>query len=105
MDCMTGAENAVLFHHPDAVETDRENLMGRHAAGRGFFEGFVHHSGVDRFFCQALETDHGDDFSRRVAEIDAKNRHCTFVPVGALGRMPDTPATLSLPGPALGMYA
>jgi len=65
----TPPENAVIFHHPDAVDTDREALMGRHAAGEGFLKGFVEHSGVDKFFCQSLEDDHAKDFARRVNGI------------------------------------
>ncbi len=99
-----GAENAVLFHHPDAVETSRENLMGRHAAGEGFLNGFVRHSGVERFYCQGMEPEHGEDFARRVAAIDTKSRESAFVPVGMMGRAEGTPGTLSIPGPGLGMY-
>ena len=51
-------DNAVILHHPDAVETDREKLMGRHAAGAGFLKGFCEHSGVERFYCQVLESEH-----------------------------------------------
>ena len=29
-------DNAVILHHPDAVDISREKLMGRHAAGAGF---------------------------------------------------------------------
>ena len=43
-------ENAVLFHHPDAVDINRDGIMGRHSAGDGFLRGFVKHSGVDHFY-------------------------------------------------------
>ena len=43
-------ENAVLFHHPDAVDINRDGIMGRHSAGDGFLGGFVKHSGVDHFY-------------------------------------------------------
>jgi len=99
------AENAVLFHHPDAVETTRENLMGRHSAGEGFLHGFVRHSGVDDFYCQGMDPVHGEDFARRVAAIDSKSRKSTFVPIGMMGRVPEIPGTLAVPGPSLGMYA
>jgi len=99
------AENAVLFHHPDAVETSRENLMGRHSAGHGFLNGFVRHSGVDSFYCQGMDPAHGEDFARRVAAIDTKSRTSTFVPIGLMGRNPEVPGTLALPSPSLGMYS
>lgn len=98
-------ENAVLFHHPDAVETNRDALMGRHAAGEGFFRGFVRHSGVDRFYCQSLETQHLDDFAARVRSFGALERECIGVPVGQMGQTEDVPGLLLLPGPDLSMYA
>jgi alpha-maltose-1-phosphate synthase len=101
----TGAENAVLFHHPDAVDTARENLMGRHSAGQGFLHGFVRHSGVDQFYCQGMESFHGEDFANRIAAIDTQSRESTFVPIGMMGRGSDLPGTLTVPGPSLGMYA
>jgi len=98
-------ENAVLFHHPDAVETNRDTLMGRHAAGEGFFRGFVRHSGVDRFYCQSLEPSHLGDFAARVRSFGALDRDCIGVPVGQMGQGDDVPGLLMLPGPDLSMYA
>jgi len=98
-------ENAVIFHHPDAVDTDREALMGRHAAGEGFLKGFVEHSGVDKFFCQSLEDEHARDFARRVNAIDADKRECVAVSIGAIGSLDEVPDTLWIPGPSLGIYA
>jgi len=97
--------NAVLFHHPDAVETARSDLMGRHAAGEGFLHSFVRYSGVERFYCQGHEAVHGEDFGRRVAKLDQDGRERTFVPIGMMGRIPELPGTLSIPGPGIGMYA
>jgi len=98
-------ENAVIFHHPDVVETDREMLMGRHAAGEGFLKGFVENSGVDKFFCQSLEDDHAKDFARRVTAFDDDNRECVAVSLGAMGSLEEVPDTLWIPGPSLGIYA
>jgi len=106
--------NAVLFHHPDAVDTGRARLLGRHSAGEGFLKGFVRHSGVPAFHVQALERDHFDDFQRRVQALDDRKRPCHWVPFGALGRddadgretaKADTPATLMLPDPMLAPFA
>ncbi len=98
-------ENAVLLHHPDAVDTSREALMGRHAAGEGFFRGFVRHSGVDRFFCQSLEQRHFEDFAARVRSFGVMDRDCVAVPLGHLGQFKEAPGLLMLPGPDLSMYA
>jgi hypothetical protein len=81
-----GGDNAVILHHPDAVETEREKLMGRHAAGAGFLKGFVDHSGVAEFYCQVLEPAHAEDFARRVQGFGGKGRPCSMVtPDGLAG--------------------
>jgi len=98
-------ENAVLFHHPDAVDTSREQLMGRHAAGEGFLNGFIRYADVERFFCQGSDPVHGEDFARRVTAFDTRERTSTFVPVGMMGRATEIPGTLMLPSPSLSMFA
>ena len=55
-------QNAVLFHHPDAVDTSRPRLMCRHAAGEGFNKAFVRHSGVNGFHGLGFKQNHFDDF-------------------------------------------
>ena len=79
--------------------------MGRHAAGEGFLHSFVRYSGVDRFFCQGYETAHGEDFGRRLAKLDPDGRERTFVPIGMMGRSPELPGILSIPGPAIAMHS
>jgi glycosyltransferase involved in cell wall biosynthesis len=39
--------NAALYFHPDAYDTTRARLMGRHAAGESFLRGFLRHGQVD----------------------------------------------------------
>ena len=107
--------NAVLFHHPDAVDTGRARLLGRHSAGEGFLKGFVRHSGVPAFYAQALGRDHFDDFQRRVQALDDNKRPCHWVPFGAMANdepgeaqgegKAETPATLMLPDPMLAPFA
>jgi len=106
--------NAILFHHPDAVDTGRARLLGRHAAGEGFLKGFVRHSGASAFYAQTLTPGHFDDFRRRVQEMDDRERSCHWVPVGAIGKdgadegpggEAETPTTLMLPDPMLAPFA
>ena len=96
--------NAVLFHHPDAVETSREQLMGRHAAGEGFFNGFVRHSGVDTFYCQSMKKEHFKDFRARLAALDDKSRLSYFIPLGEMENAREAPV-LQLPGPNIAPFA
>ncbi len=104
-------QNAVLFHHPDAVDTGRARLLGRHSAGEGFLKAFVRHSGAPAFFAQTLDREHFDDFRRRVAALDDAKRPCVQVPFGTLGANaekgagPESPATLMLSDPMLAPFA
>jgi glycosyltransferase involved in cell wall biosynthesis/Flp pilus assembly protein TadD len=97
------SQNAVLFHHPDAVDTSRSRLMGRHAAGEGFLKGFVRHSGVDDFHCHAFEREHFDDFQRRIGAIDGNDRSCHWVPMGEMATA--EAGTLMLSDPSLAPFS
>jgi starch synthase len=83
--------NAAIQHAPDAVDTSRERLMGRHAAGEGFLKAYVRHAGVDRFLCQAPDRATFEDFTRRVQAIDDRGRNCHWLPA-------DQPEKLASPG-------
>ncbi len=96
--------NAVLFHHPDGVDTARPKLMGRHAAGEGFLKGFVRHAGVEAFYAHGVNNAHFDDFVQRVQQWDPGRRPCHWVPAGRMGQVP-SPTTLVVPGPGLGPFA
>lgn len=98
------ATNAVIFHHPDNVDTSRAKLMGRHAAGEGFLRGFVRHAGVNAFHAQTVAREHFEDFRQRVQAVDEHGRMCHWV---APGQVANDPAvrTLMLPGPSLGPFA
>lgn len=104
-DAATGRDNAVLYHHPDAVDTSREKLMGRHVAGEGFLHGLVRHSGVDGFYCHTSDEAHARDFAQRVAEIDERKRTCRAIGLSAIADLPGNARTLSLPEPGLSTHA
>lgn len=97
--------NCVILHHPDAVDTSRPKLMGRHAAGEGFLKGFVRHSGVDGFHAQCFTRDHFEDFKKRVGALDPRRRPCHLVMPGRMGTEASTPRTLVLPGPDISPFA
>lgn len=97
-------DNAVILHHPDAVDTGRERLMGRQAAGAGFLKGFCRHSGVERFYCQVLDPVHAEDFQKRVQSyVPAKP--VSVVPPEAMSRIDERARTLQVPDPAIGVHA
>lgn len=96
--------NAVIFHHPDGVDTSREKLMGRHAAGEGFLQGFVRYAGVEELFAETITADHHLDFAQRVREIAGAKRQCRRVRPDDYGD-PETPSVLMLPSPDLSGFA
>ena len=49
---------AVIFHHPNVAEMCREKVVGRHDASVGLYKDFVEHLRMDRFYRQALKTEH-----------------------------------------------
>lgn len=56
--------NAAIYLNPEAVDTTRPRLMGRHAAGEGFVRGYLRHSTAERFFFWNVA-------HRPAAELDA----------------------------------
>ncbi|MEO5336504.1 MAG: glycosyltransferase [Magnetospirillum sp. WYHS-4] len=63
---MTGKPpNPALLYTRDAVDTGREKLMGRHAAGEGFFKGYLRHAGVAPLRLATLTEGAAEDFRRR----------------------------------------
>ena len=42
-------QNAALHFHPDALDTSRARLLGRHSAGESFLRGMLRHAEVDEF--------------------------------------------------------
>ena len=42
--------NAVIYLNPEAYDTSKEHLMGRHSAGESFLKGFLNHGDVSRFY-------------------------------------------------------
>lgn len=96
-------QNAVLFHHPDAVDTSRPQLMGRHAAGEGFLKAFVQHSGVDGFHGLGFEPGHFEDFQRRIGAVDDQDRPCHWADLDGMAGA--GPKTLMLPDPSLAPFA
>ncbi|MBT3910260.1 MAG: glycosyl transferase, partial [Rhodospirillaceae bacterium] len=98
-------DNAVLLHHPEAVDLGRENLMGRHAAGAGFLDGFARHAGTSQFYCHVLSPAHGEDFRTRVQSSAGAAAQTTAMMLDEIARLPDTARTLFVPDPSIGVHA
>ncbi|WP_119421091.1 glycosyltransferase family 4 protein [Desertibaculum subflavum] len=92
--------NAAFQHAADAVDTSRERLMGRHAAGEGLLRAYVRHAGADRFLCQAPDRAGFEDFARRVQGFDERRRECQWLPADQPDKLRG-PGILQLYGPEL----
>jgi glycosyltransferase involved in cell wall biosynthesis len=97
-------QNAALFLQPDAFDTTTGRILGRHAAGETFLQGFLRHADVDRFDLwdgagkgrAALET-----FLQR---FDASRRPVRIIGPVARAELSD-PGVVFLPGPDLNREA
>lgn len=96
--------HAVIFHHPDGVETKRNNLMGRHAAGEGFLRGYVRYSEATEFHAQTLSADHFKDFVSRIHDITDGRPSCRRTGPDQMDH-DGAPSVLMLPGPDLSPFA
>jgi hypothetical protein len=96
-------QNAVLFHHPDAVDISRSRLMGGHVVGEGFLKAFVRHSGVNNFYGLGFEQNHFDDFQSCIGALDDQNRPCHWVGLGDIAGA--GPSMLMLQDPSLAPFA
>jgi glycosyltransferase involved in cell wall biosynthesis len=57
--------NAAIYYIPEGYTVGGPKLMGRHAAGEGFINGFFRHAAVDKLFCYAPQRAHAEDFVKR----------------------------------------
>ena len=93
--------NAMILHHPEAVNTNGAKVMGRHSAGEGFLKGFVRFADVERFYCYAPQVGHYRDFDQHVAAYSGRARkRTTWISPLQLGRT-DLPDCLYVPGPGI----
>lgn len=73
-------KNAAFYYHPDGYETSRANLMGRHAAGDGFLQGFCRHSGVDSLYCYAQTQEHFEHFKKQAKHFSSTAQTHHWIP-------------------------
>jgi glycosyltransferase involved in cell wall biosynthesis len=94
---------AALLYAPEGYDDSQAKLMGRHAAGAGFLNAMVRHSGFDRLVALTTSADHAVAFRRQIAALGAA------VPAETLmdsdyARLAEA-GCLMLPGPDLGRHA
>lgn len=95
--------NAAILFANDCYGTRGERLMGRQAAGEGFLNGYLSHSGVDRFFCHCAERSEANNFLELASPL-LNGRTVTWIAKPQIAAIAE-PGTLYVPGPELGAYA
>lgn len=68
-----------IFYHPDGYETNRERLMGRHAAGEGMLKALCQHVADDKLFCYCTEEAHFKHFVKKVKSFSSRDKVCSWV--------------------------
>ncbi|OGT79449.1 MAG: hypothetical protein A3H91_05770 [Gammaproteobacteria bacterium RIFCSPLOWO2_02_FULL_61_13] len=101
-DTGSGA-NAAIFYHPDGYDTSRGKLMGRHAAGEGFLQGFARHARVDEIYAYADKREQFEQFRSQVQPL-CNGKKLTWIPkVRPQGI--EQAGALYVPGPGVSEYA
>ena len=93
---------AILFH-PEAYSRANPKLMGRHAAGESFLQGFLRYSRADEFWLQVAKPDHARMFAA-LAQAMGRPERIRVATAAELGSLAAA-GTLYLPGPDLGSHA
>ncbi len=95
--------NAAVYYHPDGYVTHRGKLMGRHAAGEGFLQGFARHARVETLFAFANSREHYESFCRQIKTLSG-GKALEWLPANRPERL-SQPGALYLPGPDLTTHA
>src|ERR1700721_798458 len=70
---------AAIFYHPDGYETNREHLMGRHAAGEGMLRSLCRYATDDQLFCYTTDEKHYQHFLKKVQTFSTGKKTCTWI--------------------------
>ena len=95
----SASRNSAILYHPESFDTGRTKLMGRHAAGEGFLNGFIQHSGVAPLYCFASDKRHAEELAGRV-RANGRDTPVRWIPTGQPQRLADA-GCLFVPGPNL----
>lgn len=68
-----------IFYHPDGYETNRENLMGRHAAGEGMLKALCRYGSSENLEAYCVEKKHFDQFVEKVKLFSPGRKTCKWI--------------------------
>ena len=96
--------NPAIFFHPEGYSIDTDKLMGRHAAGASFLEGFLRYSRAEsELFVRVEEDRHLEEF-KNLAKTFGREESITSISKNTVGRQYKA-GGLYLPGPGLAAKA
>jgi len=99
-----GRPNAAIQYQSDSYDAARQNVMGRHAAGAGFFKGLVEHGDLPAFYAFTASKPDFDHFAQRIQGFGRGNRPVHWVQPGRFSLLREA-GCLYLAGPGLGEEA
>lgn len=94
--------NAAIHYVPAGYETKGPKLMGRMAAGEGFLDAYLRHSGVERFYCYASERAAAEQFAQLARRLGSTP--VEWIPWTDPARLAG-PGALYIPDPSLHDHA
>lgn len=92
--------NAAIFMHPEAFDTSKKQLMGRHSAGEGFLKGFIRHADVERFHFWNVGTETNEDMAAFVQRLQPTKKPIAWYNRAQRSKLSD-PGVVSIPSPKI----
>jgi glycosyltransferase involved in cell wall biosynthesis len=92
--------NAALMMHPDAFVTSGERLLGRHAAGESFLQGFIRYADVERFYFWAAFGTELAPLKAVVEDLAPTDKPQVWIAQNARPSLAEA-GVVNLPGPSL----
>lgn len=92
--------NAAIHYAPEGFDTSRTKLMGRHAAGEGFLQGFARHAEVETVYGYGRSREDSASFRSAVAPQLRSHQSVEWIPLTREDLL-SRPGCLFLPGPGV----
>lgn len=96
--------NAAISIYRDAIDTSRDRLMGRHAAGESFMRGFLRHADVEQLYFYNGSAAPTQSVAPLIERIQAPTKPIRWISMRSFPSLAE-PGCLYYPGPNLPMLA
>jgi starch synthase len=96
--------NAAIYYSPDGFTTLRDDLMGRHAAGRGFLRGYARFGRAPVLYCFTPSRQHFEHFKTNIENDLPPRRSAEWIPFARCDLL-SGPGCVFYPSPTIGPLA